>query len=156
MQASQTREIDGMTFEVSQLDVKVSRAVFVRLTKLLGPALGELGKAISAAGSTSILDLDHTAVLPAMAQLVACMSEEELEFLVQAFMKKSKFTPPEGTGQLIPLVDIAFTGRLLTMFKWLAFAIEVNYADFFAVFKTIKLPTSRSEKTPSPSSSPQT
>lgn len=150
MQDTQTRDIDDITFRVEQLDVKTARAVFIRLTHLLGPSLAELGKL---AGDGSILDVDHTAALGVISKLLASATEEDLEYLVQVFMKKSKFKMPEATG-LVPLVDIAFTGRLLTMFKWLAFAIEVNYADFFDVFRRIKIPTFLNGKAQSPSNSP--
>lgn len=138
MQSTQQREIDGTTFEVSQLDVKVSRAVFVRLGRVLGPALAEFGKV---GDVKSLLDVDHSVAFGAISKLLMNASEEDLEFFCQTFMKKSKFIPPEGTG-LIGLVDLAFTGRLLTMFKWLAFAIEVNYSDFLDVFKNMTPPTS--------------
>lgn len=126
MLASEKKTIDDLEFEVSQLPVKDARAVLVRLTRVLGPALAAFAKD----GAKNLGDIDHMTVANALSQLATTVGEEDLEYLCEKFGKVSKVK----VGNLMVSVDKAgdtvFSGRLTTMFKWIWFCIEVGYSDF--------------------------
>lgn len=140
----QQKEIDGQVFSVEMLDSKSARAAFVRLTRILGPSLSALAKS----KETNLLNIDHSIALDALSQLFASMSEEDLEFFCDKFRAKTKI-PVAGTYG--PLPDAIFAGKMTLLFKWLWFCLEVNYSDFLAVFRDMKLPTSNPTASPSPS-----
>ncbi len=133
MLETKQREIDGVTFSVEMLDGKSSRGVFVRVVKLLGPSLADLAKS----GAESILDADHTVALGALAKLTEGLTEVDLEALVDVFSRKTKIAVGAAW---VPVPDAVFAGKLLTMFKWLAFCLEVNYSDFLGAFATTARP----------------
>jgi hypothetical protein len=149
MLASEKRTIDELEFEVSQLPVKDARAMLVRLTRVIGPALTEFAKD----GATSLGDIDHTTVAGAFGKLATTLTEEDLEYLCAKFGTVSKVR----VGNLMLPVDKAgdtvFSGRLTTMFKWLWFAVEVNYSDFLGGLRDMSGLLSAGPKA-SPSTSP--
>ncbi len=126
MLASEKRTIDDLDFEVSQLPVKDARAVLVRLTRVIGPALAAFAKD----GAKSLGDIDHMTVANALSTLASSMSEEDLEYLCEKFGKVSKVKVGELMLPVDKAGDAVFSGRLTVMFKWIWFAIEVNYSDF--------------------------
>lgn len=143
------KEIDGTSFAVEMLDVKTARAVLVRAARALGPALGELGKA---AGSKGVLDVGTSIAAGALGKLTENLSEADLEFFCEAFRRKSRV---HVEGGWIPLQDLVFTGRMGTMFKWLAFAFEVNFSDFLAgALAMSRRPSEPQANAASPSPSP--
>lgn len=143
-------DIDGVSFKVEPLALKESRATFVRLVHMIGPAFAQMGKAVI--GSKDVLDIDSEVALAAIGTLMTDMREEDLDHCCRVFGAKTKMRAENGT--YVPLSDTIFAGRLTLMFKWLAFCIEVNYSDFLGVLKDMKARMSPVAKTPSVSASP--
>lgn len=111
---TETKEIDGTTFEVRGLDLRTERAMFVRLVKLLGPAITDFAKT-----------KDQTA---ALAKLLEVVDNEDLDYLILEFGKVSKFQIENGST--VPLMDAAFKNGISTQMKWLWFCLEHQYASF--------------------------
>lgn len=122
---TEDRQIGKVTYSVTQLGFKKSREVFARLTKMLGPALGLLlnGGSEGAAG--------------ALEAVCAQVSEADLEYLCDVFAECTMVKMPDGKRAKLSAdaQELLFGGALVDCFKWLAFALEVNYGDFFDVFK---------------------
>lgn len=117
----QRRTIDGVEFEVTPLGHKLARQGFVRLSKIIGPAL---------AAAPTGQDADMQA---ALGMLVDRADDSDLEWFGDAFGKASRFSTDGGTRWPFlgaPEREALFTGRLMLYFQWLIFALEVNYSDF--------------------------
>lgn len=107
LRQAQTREIDGITYEVTPLGAIKGSQVFVRLLKVLGPVFTSKD----------------------VGSLFEHLTEEDMNYLREAF---APTTLVMGKGQLDKIFDIHFAGQMMSMLKWLFFAMEVNFSDFFA------------------------
>jgi hypothetical protein len=136
MRDVQSKDIDGRSYQVTMLDEKTARRVWLRLMQKLGPSVAELAKGLTSANVKSVLDLDTSIFAGALARLLREMSEDDLEFFVEKMRSCTK-VKPEQANVYVDLYDGAFQGRLTTMFKWLVFALEVNYADFLSELRSM-------------------
>jgi hypothetical protein len=96
---------------------------------MVGPVLGELlssGNSQEKAGA-------------ALAALCAQVSEADLEYLCDTFAGCTMVTLPDNTMKQLDAVtqEALFGGQIAECFKWLAFCLEANYADFFGEFKSL-------------------
>ncbi len=129
MRTPETRVIDGISFEVTPLGFTAGRKLFVRLSKALGPALAHL-----AGGAPSLAALD----LPrAVASALESLTDADLDWASEILGDCTRVWEDDASKK--PFLDKShreslFSGRILLFFRWLAFALEVNYSDFFAVF----------------------
>lgn len=135
-----SKTIGNHTYTVRQLGASEGRKMLVRLVKILGPVLATL---LSSApdkskappklgwslGSTKVEDLGK-----ALEVLATRAQEADLEYLCSTLGMAT--TVGLGGGKEIPLTleaqELHFAGAYGDMFKWLAFALEHNYSDFFA------------------------
>lgn len=134
MRESNTREIDGVTFTVQQMPVKRSLKLLHRLARAGVPALL---KAIGTADLKSIKtigDLDLSNMGDAAAMLFDKFSAEDLDHVMSELLESSTLMHEGKELPTIKALDIALRGRPMTLFKALAFALEVNYGDFSAAF----------------------
>lgn len=127
-QAEET--IDDLKFTSTQFPAMRALPLLGRLVKTIGPAIAVLSEAkldsdmseLAAPIALALKDLDPNAVTALACEILASTSV----ILVG----------PQGAAN-IPLssvenINIAFEGRLMTMFKVLGFAVKLNFADFFA------------------------
>lgn len=144
-----TRELDGLMFRVGMLPSKTARAVLVRAARILGPALGELGKGATGKG---VLDVGTTIAAGALSKLTEQLGEDDLEYFVEAF---KRCTSVQWGAAWVPLLEEMFAGRPMLCMKWLAFAFETNFADFLAVALATSSRQSTAASAASPSESPR-
>lgn len=136
MLETKTRTIDGVTFYVDQLRFKTARQVLLRLSKRVAPGLGAVLEAM-ASGSGEVMDADTGKIGEALENLLAPLSDEDLDYFAQAFGEVTRFS---SDGDKKPYLtpdnqEVLFRGRVLLYFRWLAFCVEANYSDFFALLK---------------------
>lgn len=105
LRRTEKREIQGSTYEVTQLGAITGSKVFVRVLKLLGP--------VFTTKDTS--------------KLFEALHEEDLTYLCNTF---APLTMVQGQGQLDKIFDVHFTGRYMAMLQWLFFNLELNFGDF--------------------------
>lgn len=121
--------LDGFVYKVTQLPLRESRALLIKLTNLLGPALGE-----AVTGTTDGFTVDGNAIGGAIKTLAMSLSDEDFGFAQDALFKHVLWT--NDTGHDIPLIPITedhFGGDGMgRLFKLMAAALKVNYADFLA------------------------
>lgn len=126
---SETRTIDGYEVELSALPAWQSTEVLHMLLKLAGPLLGGL-----AASAT-----DKAGAGP-LAAAVGALFERSTPADFTALLRKLTNTCRVKVGDKAlafdKAMDLEFAGKLLTVFKIAAFAIEVNYRDFFDALKS--------------------
>jgi len=113
--------LDGLRFETTQYAAMRSLTLLARLAKSVGPAL--------AAVKSSDLSTDFGVIAGALAQLepaeAASLTCELLAGTVAVLSDGARVSLLDQRA-----IDRIFTGRLMTLFRVLAHAIKVNYADF--------------------------
>lgn len=130
MQKTETRVFDDLAITVQQLPatrgVKLSR----KLMTVAAPVVGAL--------QGMSLDRDVSALGDALAKALEQFSEKDLEELIRTLLETAKVETEGRIAPLMPLFDGLFAGRILTVYRVLAFALEVNFADFFEAFRALK------------------
>ena len=123
----QTRNIDGLDVSVTEFGVFRQVALSARLGKLVAPAAGAIDLNAGLRGDA----------LEGIAALLMHADPTELQALTRELFASTEIidrTGPEPRKfQLISDAEIedAFNGRLITMFRALAFVIETNFAAPF-------------------------
>lgn len=117
---SDSTEINGTTYKVTQVGAKVGRRIMLKLASALGAATTKPGaEAIEAA--------------------IQAIDPDDFDFLCDAFAANTKIVlntvTAKGPGQieqpLSGVFDSHFAGNYVAMIKWLAFCFKLNFADFF-------------------------
>jgi hypothetical protein len=122
MIATEVRNIDGVNFRVAGLDLRTERSVFIRLSKVLGPAIAEL---------TRVTTLE--AALPQVfSRLLEGLNEEEVDFLIDSFKGVTEVgaTLTDGAALWTPYMETAFKNGVSSQFKWLWFCLEHQFSGF--------------------------
>lgn len=115
--------IDGVTFGCTEFPAMRAFTLFGRLMKTIGPVMIALSRADGEADVMSILP--------------AALRDVEPEELTKLALETLSNTTANTGSALIPLnsadaMNAVFSGRLIAMVKAVAFAVGVNYKDFFA------------------------
>jgi hypothetical protein len=135
MLSSEKSTINGVTYEVTQLPYKLGHRLLLRLYKVLGPAVA---KALSQAPGLDkgIAGLDTRELAPAFSAavetLAETMTEEDFDFAVDTLAEYTKIS--KEADKWLPLkgaMEFHFAGNYPELFKWLGFALRVNYGGFF-------------------------
>lgn len=133
--------IGGRNFRVSQLPVTRAIKLLRRLGHAIGPALA---KAVGASKGKdlSIATLDVGSLSDAVALLFDRLSESELEYLVRELLSTAYLQDGDkwillskGPGANDQPYDILLAGDLAGLMGVMAFAVEVNYGDFFGALR---------------------
>jgi len=130
----ETRTIGDVTYRVTQLTALKGRALFARLIRFVGPSVAA---AVGSGNVKSLLDMDVGGILE---QFSSRVTDEELGYFCDVLGSCTEIVGDNGATQALnkSVFDIHFAGRLLDMFKWMGFALEVNFADFLSVLKRIQ------------------
>lgn len=128
--ATQSQDIDGTVFAVTQLPAMRSMRLMHRLAKAVGPAMLKAvgGKAVS------LKELDLASVGDAAQMVFETFSENDFEALIRELLEGATVDHEGRTIPLMPVFDLVLAGKVGTILKLLKFALEVNYGSFFAVF----------------------
>ena len=147
MREQVSREIDGHVYTCTQLGFSDARGVLTLLTKKVMPglALGLAGavSGLQKDGAKGLGDLDFGEVAEGVLRLVKDLDEADLVALEERFGKTCT-VQVDGRAPVLTKENLGphFQGKLLSYFKWLAFCVEVNYADFFALARGLQGPVS--------------
>ncbi len=125
---SETRTIDGIEFTVTQMPAMRSQRVFQRLASAIGPAIAAALR--DAPAGDAILEGD-VRIGDAVKQLFDRLTIPELEAIEKELLETATVVQDGQTARVLAIADELLAGRLSTLFKLVAFAIEVNYRDFF-------------------------
>jgi hypothetical protein len=138
MLEARRKEIGGVTYEVTQLPFAQARKVLVLLSKKVVPglsmALAGVVSATAREGADGVAQTAVSDIAAGAARLVQDLDEPDLIALEDAFGPCTKLILPDGKTPILTAPNRAEHfkgGSLYSYFAWLAFAIEVNYADFF-------------------------
>lgn len=133
--------IGAFTYTCMPLTAVPGRRAFVRLAKVLGPALG--AAAMAAEG-------DEGGMVAAFAGLVQHLSEDDVDYFCDLFGASCTVRIGKEDPLVKDIFETHFMGRYLDMFKWLAFCVMTNFGDFFAGLRA-KAAAQTAETTPTPS-----
>lgn len=119
-----TEELDGTVYRVTPVPLGVGKPALLRLIRILSPIFAAAAKAGEKDGRAAAI----FEVLPTV------LTDADEKHFEQLFGPYSEYK--NETGDWIKLVDKArelhFAGRYLAYFKWMIFAMRVNFGDFFA------------------------
>lgn len=119
----QTKEIGGVTYQVTPVPFGVGRVALVRLLKIVSPVLSEAFKQ----SSNQAMAAGVLSVLP------SSLSDDDISYYAKLFGPYSEFM---NGSEWIKLTDaqqdLHFAGKYYEFLEWLLFAISVNYAPFFS------------------------
>lgn len=138
MLKTEIRTIGSNTYHVRQLGAKQGRQVLTRLIKTLGPVLGALLEGLDPK-TVSVLDLKGEALARALTELAGRLGETDLDYLCGVFGETTQVEFPDGRVKPLTLEEqnLHFAGAYQDMFRWLSFALEVNFAGFFGALGTV-------------------
>lgn len=135
--------IDGVRYRVSQLGARHALRLLTTLAKVLGPGLGKgLDSVLQAKGGgklAELLEADTSKLQlgPAVEALVDRLDEPTVEAVVNQLADATVLVLGDKAPQLSAVFDAHFAGKLGQMFKWLAFALEVQFGDFFGALGSL-------------------
>ena len=127
MLKTESANIDGSTYEVTQLTPRRAMRLSVRIGKVLGPALAKASGAAKAGGDTDI-----SAFGDAVATLFDSLTPDELEFVSDELLYSlTRETDGKKLSASGAKFDLVMAGEsVMTIYKILRFAFEVNYGNF--------------------------
>ena len=131
MLKSETREIGGRKFNVTQLGTGDGLRIFFKLGKLVGPSVGALIKQWQGKS------IDKHALGAALTELVEKLEWADFKELVALCAKSTAeiVTNDDGETRRIDLSKtietVAFAGDYLSLMQWLGFCLELNFSSFF-------------------------
>lgn len=145
---TEDRVIGEHTYRVTQLTALKARALFARLVRFVGPAAATV---VGAGRKVSLGELGSI-----LGDLSERVTDDELGWFCDRLGECSYIVGDGGRTQQLEraIIDIHFAGALLDMFKWMAFALEVNFADFLSELKRTQAAASMAQGKPE-SKSPQ-
>lgn len=123
----QIRKIDGYEIQVQPLPAFAALALFTRIGKSIGGALGPTLAALASAGVDKLQNVDISQHLGA---LFAALSPSEIEGITKALLEGAVLEPKGTPRILLDVADYEFQGQTLVLLKAALFAFEVNYGDF--------------------------
>lgn len=124
MLETQKRDIEGVTYEVRQLDAVRGRRVFVRFAKLVAPLL-------TAVKNTPKGTTGEAQLAGIVADVFEAISEDDFDFFCESFAGSTCIVEGDRKPELSKCFSLHFAGKYLEMLQWLAFCFEVNFGTFF-------------------------
>lgn len=139
----QTGTIDGDTYRVLMLDPLVATDMLADLGKILGPSMAAMAAGLGKGGQDQISAVIEggndasEAFGPGLERAIAgfferVSKEKQREFIntlaAVTFVVKDNGEAPA----LKAIFAVHFRGRIGALYKWLGFALRVNFQDFFS------------------------
>jgi hypothetical protein len=130
MRDKEYKEIDGHKYLCTMMSVRNAHQTFLTLCSTLGQPVVQ-----AIASGSDDLDGDATRlIMPAISAAVQNLEGEVGDRIVESVFKGVGLVGEKDTGfELVPWdadFERHFKGRLFSMYKVVAWAIEVNYKDF--------------------------
>ena len=121
------KDIDDLKFTVVQFPAMYAFGLLARLLKTIGPVMATLG---------NNMNVELSELSGPLREALSALDPEEAQKLVLEILKSTSVIIPDPTGgrkvefTSSTKIDEVFSGRLMTMFKVVVFAAQVNFADF--------------------------
>lgn len=115
-----TKSIDGIEFAVTQFPARRGMQMQARLAKILGPIVGGLAGALEGAEANENIG-------KALAGLAA-LNADEFATLALDLLASTRMEGREITSGVF---DMEFAGKYDTLYKALAYVVQVNFGSLF-------------------------
>jgi len=138
MRQAITRTIGEHTYEVRHLPATPAYLMFLDLSKMIAPSMAAGVASITSSGSVLQAlesELDGDFLMCAIEGLVDRLDSAQVQSVVQQLAQHTALVVGDRKPELSQQFELHFAGRLGEMFRWLAFAMEVNFGDFLHGFK---------------------
>jgi hypothetical protein len=141
---AETKEIDGHTYKVMMLDPLVATDLLADIGQILAPTLGAIGGVLAKEKGDTLNKMfdgfeadDDTNIDAAIEKAVVGFFQRfdkaKQRELIQTLAKVTVVVMPDGKEpRLQDTFQIHFRGRLKALYQWLAFALKVQFQDFFS------------------------
>jgi hypothetical protein len=117
MRKEKEQTINGIKFKVTQLGFADGMELLTTLGRIIGPAISDPKKAVSPAAM--------------IGDIISRLSYPEIASITDKLAKTTRIEREPGRWPMLePEVDLA--GNYDLTLRWLKFALEVNFGDFFA------------------------
>lgn len=136
--ARQSKELalGGFLYTVQQLPATRAYKLLHRLARALAPAAARAAGASQGLTVASLLGVDVSSLAPALESVFDRLSEEQLDAVLKDLFAGALVTGEDVMSPHLEkreVFDDHFAGNLGRMFKVAAFALKVNYDDFFGL-----------------------
>lgn len=146
MLKTETREIGGKRYAVTQLASDKGIRIFFELFKLLGPGMIVMLK------SWNGKKVDARAAMGGVSELLQALDYDKFSMFVAAFMESTALIGDQGQRvELVKMRSLAFAGDYASLIKWIGFCLEVNFGSFFDDMGLTSLPSPADEQSASTS-----
>lgn len=143
-QDAQTTTIDGHSYKCLMLDPLVATDMVADLGHLFGPSLGALGGALlSESGGAVQKLLDEggenfgEALEKAVSEFFSRFDKAKQREFINILSEVTFVTQGDKEIKLNSIMAIHFRGRIGALYKWLGWALKVQFGDFFSPFGTV-------------------
>jgi hypothetical protein len=127
MRETQTKVIDGHTYQVQMLPGTKTWKLILRLSKMVGPSLGKMIDSTDGnIGQLLESNIKDVFIGEAITALVERMDEADVEITIQQLAECTLV----NNKPLKPIFDLHFQGDGIGVVKWLMFAIKANIGPF--------------------------
>jgi hypothetical protein len=127
--SSSTRTIDGHTYEVWPLPAWTALELFHSLTKALAPAVAGVAATEGPGGMAALSS--------SLERVLVQLPAPELTRISKQLLSGARVIVNGSSAEVNAISDVHFQGRVLSLLKVVAFAIEVNFPDFFGAFRGV-------------------
>lgn len=126
----QEKEIDGVRYTIRMLPPRKAQAILLEMVKVAGPSFAEIASNVKPGVSFEDSEMDFGRIVGLLAEK---LDQRMLDDHQAAFASVT-----EADGVLLKgIFDKHFHGRVMSMLKWHAFAIQANFADFSDALGTV-------------------
>ena len=125
------KTIDGKKITVTQFPGRIGLNLKTKISKLVGPTIFTALKSISGTGKKFMdkdVDLETAAI--AIEKFLERVEPDSWESLIFEILNMTRINNQEITPEIF---DIEFAGSFVTLYKIIAFVLEVNYKDFLGL-----------------------
>jgi len=146
----ETKTIEGLQVRTQQLPALRSFRLFNKLGKILAPVLTRV------ADLKISEDMEIGELAPALGELFAHIDPGESDTLAKEILAMTSVVYENKNFELANegAIDTIFTGRFKAFLMTMAFALQVNYQDFFADALGSVVPSASGSTPKNPEESP--
>jgi hypothetical protein len=141
----ETETIGGDTYRVRFIEPLTATDIAVDLAKMFAPVLASFGGSILSSSDTKkqlrgLLDGDEEEAMQGASEsierailgLLGNLSKDQMRFLISTMAPVTEVQKGQSWPSLESVFPVHFRGRPSAIFKWLAFAMRVNFKGFFS------------------------
>lgn len=131
----ETKTIKDLKFQLGMVPAMQSLEAMPRVLALVGPAISTLKDAVSGG------KVDQSKLLEVGAGIVAQLGKanpKELREVAELLLAPCQVQHEGKWVNLLEVFDVLMQGRIFTVLNLLAWAVQLNYQDFFALLPDAK------------------